>query len=507
MADEAKIVFELVDRSGQGVAGGEKRQPGASDVSGSNTAKDFDNRVVNEGANANQGKGSVPSGSAPSIEIKEPPKEEGVRVNTSNTNLESTIKSILEKAPDTTPDELHNTLRYLGASSKEATDYVNRTFNQPQQPDTQPPSSPYKSIWEEVDAIKKPDISLDLKSFAERVTNSQKTFEDTFKEDKEKLNKAKEAGLLTEEQFSKHSDKLDKEFEEKKKQQDSSHEKVKEASSSLSNELGLLSTAIRSSGITNLFSTLGGSAGNVISNTINSLSGAVSNAAYMSNLTSSSEGTEGGSSVMSKLMGVAPVLGVTAAAVGSYAYAASVVQNDIERTKGKARYSPELIQAEVEAQIEEFIADIEMSNTLGSNLAEYTRKQSKFNVESQKLFSSFKAPFIDALSDTYEAGTDIASGLNSLKEYFSKKEFMGIPLDQIISNATTGIISPPLVTAWINAKKMANIDKEEPHHPVENSPFNWFMGQEHLPLPKPFNEAPVSDMKDIVFNPTQGLRL
>lgn len=166
----------------------------------------------------------------------------------------------------------------------------------------------------------------------------------------------------------------------------------------------------------------------------------------------------------------APYLAVGAAALSIPAAAAFALQNEADRAVSlSGNFSPELAQANAEANVRQIIANMRTAETLGDEAAKYVEASSRLSSATQGIRDQLSEPWLQRYNDILE-------GLASVSEKTSTSSVMLTAASEALSKLVIGL--PASIGAAFAT----------PGKPVI-SPFDWFRTLPHLTPPAPFTKV------------------
>lgn len=137
MADEAKLIIDLIDRSGQaGVSSTGPGQAGVAEVPGSTLSKEFQTKVTEQGIKVPE----APPSSAPTTPPAPIPTVAPTATSTPTLDKTfETVKQLVQADPNITAEELHKSLGFTPAEAQALLDRAHARQTQTQQTTSAPP--------------------------------------------------------------------------------------------------------------------------------------------------------------------------------------------------------------------------------------------------------------------------------------------------------------------------------------------------------------------------------
>ncbi len=551
MDDNAKIVFELVDRSGPGAAATSPNVPGTGEIPGASLAQDFQEKVTSSGAGASLGAGSYTPTPAPAITPTD-------AVRPTGDPLLSTVQRIAAADPTTRPEELQKALGIdasraqdlLAAAKRDTKEAVERTRPTPTPAVSGGPLDQFFSTTQtqrdaedrfgnnevakaanaqlrmqaqlaeaeaKADARKptpaeapKPSSALPEGPLSQffTTTTAQRDAEDKF--GGTEVAKAAEAQLRMKSQAAsagKSAETRDARLraDNQRKASRESHRAMGEYQDALLNQRrNSRETIDQTAGIVDqLFQSTGasripgvGAAGNLISTALRvgpTLAGSGVNALAGTGLGTAASPVIAEVVGGAGLAGAAGPLAAVAAAAAAIPIGASIAAfNEANRAVQVARYSPDLAQAQAEATVRQVMADLRSSQKLGPAAADFTDATSRISAAAQGIRDSVGKPVVEELGAflrIYAAYVERADKIWNSPIAERALELMGR-----LSGGTTA--------EWILQKLGILADEQR----KANNMFTWFDKQPTPTLPEPFTDSGKA-VPDATFEPIPGLRL
>ncbi len=215
-------------------------------------------------------------------------------------------------------------------------------------------------------------------------------------------------------------------------------------------------------------------------------------------------GTAAGGGLAGILAAGAPIAAGVAvvAAAASIPIAATVAAfNEAERAKALTPYSPEALQAQAIADVRQVMATIRTSERLGDEVGRYTEASSRLSAASQGIRDVVSERVLQKLDGILEKLVPLVEWGDA----FAQSEIGGFliqgSIDALLEAAFKAMGIP---SGFINAI-LAVLPKMDPDR-ATNNPFMWFANQKFLPPPKPFSADPATeDVVGTKFAPIPGL--
>lgn len=488
MDDEAKIVFELLDRSGAGgQAATNPVQPGSAEIPGSAVARDFADHITTEGAGAKAGTGSATPTPAPIEAPSTAPAESpvasdpgGVRINVPGGDaLAPVIEQIIQNKPDITADELAR-VKELNLNREQAQQWIDRAKgnNQPTTPEDTGPDK-------------------DLKRFADTIIEKTLTDEERYQRQLGKLREAREAGLLNEEQYQRGryeaGSRLPSPFAPDSSKgiieaKIVSPPSISKAASELNHTLNSVGGLDRIGGM------LGGNVGYTV--------GGLAQTALTSipKLLPAGEATGPLAAIAANAGPIAAGAGLVAAAIAVPMAAGYAALNEAERALAISRqYSPDVARSQAEADVRQVMADLRTTRLLGDEAAAYLSGRSKLSTGLQGIRDVASEPVLKDVARLTNAVGNLVNALGTganeggIGSWFAQRGW-----DIAISNMLPGANTPGKMWFYRTLMDEFNkgIEKLLPGTKAKG-PFDWFDDQDHLPLSKDsmFSESDISNQR------------
>lgn len=497
MDDEARLVVELLDRSGAGGAASTNPvQPGAADVPGSGVAKDFAEHITTAGAGAKAGSGSTtPTPTpieAPSAAPAESPvasDPSGVRISVPGGDaIAPLIEQIIRDKPDITAQELAG-VKELNLNAERAQQWLDRAkgtnaANVPQAPTDAP--------------------DRDLARFAQTVIRDTVTEEERYAQQLARLREARQAGLLDDDQLRRGMEHAGRSLP-RPFAPDSSRgiveaqvvpppvpPSISDAAQSLNQTLNSMGGLDRIGGM------IGGNVGATVGNLAQTA------------ITTLPQLLPAGATATGPLAALAANAGPIAAGAGLVAAAAAIplaagyaALNEAERALQISRqYSPDVARAQAEADVRQVMADMRTSRRLGDEAADYLTARSRLSTGFQGVRDIVSEP---VLKDLNTALTTLGNFFTSLNTLSSKFPILGKLVQKFETNSIDSMVDNLTHLPGWSAKMRRlmedmnkKFDRFVPEAKVEG-PFDWFNDQDHLPLSKDsvFSESDVSGSRPL----------
>lgn len=489
MADEAKLVIELADKSGSpGSATTAPGNPGSAVVPGANVANDFQNRI-GQGAGNNPGQGSAPApfptapvgppsapaSSTPSASVGDTPQQptigslaetiSGIYAAVGGNRILGQVAGPVGQAVGNLAQvALREAWRLDPPSSGTAT-----TTNAPTSAPTSPPSAasnpiaPVGTASTEVDPL--------LNATRGILAASPQTTADEL---------AASMGVSA------------------------------DRATALINATKMAQTAASTLGATTTAAVGAPVAAGIV--------GTVSGGAVAPAATGVAASTLGTTAIVppaaagtSLLGGLVASGGTIAAGVGVVAAAAMVpvaagmaAMNEAERARSLTPYSPDALLASAEAGVRQISATLETSRRLGDEVGRYIDATSRIGTSVQSIRDIASEPVLQKLDDILEAVAKLAE----YGEFIAESKVGVFAIQALIESYIrqfTLFTGPVLPILLLISQYLPSLDKKD-----EISIFQWFQNWPHLPAPTPFTSGGGEETPlDPTFVPSSvpGLRI
>jgi hypothetical protein len=504
MDDQAKIVFELVDRSGPGAAATSPNIPGSGQIPGSSLAQDFQQKVTASGAGANLGAGSYTPTPAPPITPSDAVKPTG-------DPLLSTVQGIIGADPTAKPEELQ---KALGITSERATDLLaaargstEKTEQRsapgptPTTPKNEPtsalPEGPLSQFFTSTPAQREAEQRFGSDEVAKAAEAQRLLQQRAAANTEDALNQSeKEAGRQSKD-INKHQERYAREFQEALLQQ---HQRSRDA---ISNATGVIDDLFHNTGARSLLGRIpgGGEVSNLITTALRAGPGIASAVAGPSNALAGTGLGTAASPIIAELVGggglaaaAGPIAAVGAAALAVPIGATIAAFHEADRATQVARYSPELAQARAEATVRQVLADLRSSQRLGQVAADYTESTSRISTAAQGTIDTLTKPFLEELMPLLRIYANYAE--------WAQRAWNSPGAQAALNTIASGLIGGKRLE-WV-LEQLGILSEESKR---ANDMFHWFDKQEIPPLPGPFASMKMNDTAGAEFIPVAGLKL
>ena len=488
MDDNARLTIELLDRGGgPGQAATSPVIPGSTNVPGSNVVQDFHSQISQDGAGANQGKGSTANQPLPVVPyIPQPPQVSPYTTSqtaspTSTVDpLLNAVRGILQASPNTTAAELQAS---FGVTGERATSLLDAALGR----QAALPTSPYTTSTgpTTVDPFDNINPTYPFGNPFDNINPDSPFGGRPRPSPMEPLNRP--------DYFGRNSPFAEPDFEQ------TSPQDLTEAARTINNAQTWTSP-----------NTEGREEGPNLGGILSSLHGAAALASRFgpAGQFAATAINAGGSilgqfpalaAAMGPLAAAAPYVAVATAAVAVPAAGVAAAINEAERARGLiGNLSPELAQANAEATVRSMIANLRTAGRLGDEAADYTEQRSRLSAASQGLRDIVAEPVLQSFNKTLTGLTTAAERLDAFftnNPTFTKGLQVGF--GEALNEAKYQFGPPGLL------RYLDYLGEQQKKDRVANTPFGWFAAQPHLDPPAPFNNAGEGE---VVFANFAGLK-
>lgn len=214
------------------------------------------------------------------------------------------------------------------------------------------------------------------------------------------------------------------------------------------------------------------------------------------------------SAALAPLASAAPYLAVGTAAVAVPTVAALTLRNEAERAIGlSSGYSAELALSQAQAEVRQVMANIRTARRLGDEGADYTDATSRIGASSQGIRDVLAEPVLQRLNTVL--GT-IATFLEKYDKFLTDNPKYAEGLQKQVGFLTDRIAEIFLLPGGMSYLRMIHeaLDKQnKKEDDIAGNPFLWLASQVRKELPDPFTKKDAQPRQFTISNLPPGLEL